>query len=116
MTENFHSADGRRYREPKLNQLMAQYGGQPHIERKQGKYLTLLIIATVALILMHIFYASLEVVPVLFMFVFAGLYLLRDEYIVEPGGTTMTLSFFDVDIIKGRHGQRPIVFVPNEKA
>ncbi|KRN25128.1 hypothetical protein FC75_GL001043 [Lacticaseibacillus camelliae DSM 22697 = JCM 13995] len=93
---------------------MAQYGGQPRIQRKQGKYLTLLIIATVALIVMHIFYASLEVLPVMFMFVFAGLYLLRDEYIVEPGGETMTLSFFDVDIITGKHGQRPIVFVPDD--
>lgn len=115
MAEQFHSIDGRQFREPRLNQLMAQHGGRPRIRRKQGgKYLTLLIVATVALIVIHLYNSALDVIPLLFMFVFAGSYLLRDQYVVDPGGETMTLSYYDVDIILGKHHQRPIIFVPNE--
>lgn len=111
---HFHSADGRLFREPRLNALMAEHGGRPTIERKQGKYLALLIAATVGLIAMHLYYPTLDMVPLLFVFTFGGLYLLRDEYIVQPGGETMTLSYHDVAIILGKQHQRPIVFVPDE--
>lgn len=74
----------------------------------------MLIAATVGLIVMHYVYPSLEVIPVLFIFAFGGLYLLRDEYIVQPGGQTMTLSYHDVAIILGKQNQKPIVFIADE--
>lgn len=114
MATHYHSADGREFREPKLNALMATHGGQPRIQRKPGRYRILLIVAVVALVLIHRFDSQLDVLPIMFIVIFGGLYLLRDEYIVEPGGVTMSLSYHDVAIILGKEHQRPIVFVPDE--
>ncbi|WP_338215060.1 hypothetical protein [Lacticaseibacillus salsurivasis] len=110
----YHSQDGRLFRNEQLNDLMRQTGGTPQIVRKQGRYLYLLIAAVIALIAVHLTIKTLDVVPLMFVFIFGGLYLLRDEYIIQPSGQVLELSYHDVAIIMGKQNQPPIVFIPDD--
>lgn len=108
----YESQDGRLFRNQRLNELMGQTGGTPQIVRKQGRYLGLLILSVIGLIAIHLYIKALDSLGVMFCLVFAGLYLLRDEYIIQPSGEVLELSYHDLAIIQGKQNQKPIVFVP----